>query len=96
MKLNIAQRNMLTDLADRVTDDKMEMYLDAMQLKRNELHQSVEKPLKYHTSLKVYVHPEHRDLLNHYCTITGETVSNLIRRLTLEYVKKNIQESIIT
>lgn len=89
-QLNIAQRNMLLQLEDELTDEKIEKYMTTMGLVRNELGESDIKPVKYHTSLKVYVHPDHRNLMNNFCQITGESVSHLIRRLTLEHIKNEI------
>lgn len=93
-KVNIPQINVLNELEQELTDEKIEKYMTAMSLARNELGVSIPKPdqkrnISY-TSIKFYVHPDHREVLNNFCQITGETVSYLIRRLTIEHMKNEI------
>lgn len=96
MALNIAQRNIMLGLADQVTEEKIEEYMTAMSLIRSDDGTSDFKPVKYSTSLKVYVHPDHRQLMNDFCQITGESVSHMIRRLTLAHIKAEIEKQQVT
>ncbi|WP_066122501.1 hypothetical protein [Geminocystis sp. NIES-3709] len=82
---------MLGRLKPSVTKEKTDFYLDYLELNRNSKGESVAKDTTDMVSIKVYVHKQHRELLNDYCAITGQSVSALIRELTLQHIKETIE-----
>lgn len=90
--LNSSQIIMLRQLQSEVTKDKLELYKSYLELQRNENGESQPKDVSDRVSIKVYVHKDHRELLNDYCSITGQSVSALIRELTLQHITATIEQ----
>ena len=90
--LNSSQIIMLRQLKPEIADDKLQLYRKYLELERNENGESQPKDVSDRVSIKVYVHKQHRELLNDYCSITGQSVSALIRELTLQHIQTTVEK----
>lgn len=88
MQLNSLQINALQKID--ITEEKITELLSYMELARDENGASAPKDNTDRVSVKVYLHKEHRELLNEYCTVTNQSVSQFIRKVTLQHIKATV------
>lgn len=89
--LNSMQQEMLAKLAKEYPPEEYSRYLAYLENVRSPNGAVASKDTSDRVSIKIYVHKDHRNLLNEYCNLTGTNVSRLIRELTLDYIAKDLE-----